>query len=191
MPRRAPLTVERLVDAAAEIADREGPGGVTLAGIAAALGVKAPSLYNHVDGLEGINRALSLRALAELGDRLQRAAVGRARDDAVRALAVAYRDFARERPGLYAATVPSAEGVDAELAAAGQRVVDTVVSVLAGYGLAGDAAIHATRTLRSLLHGFTSLELAGGFGLAIDVEATFSWSLDLLTAGFSEAAVTG
>jgi AcrR family transcriptional regulator len=191
MPRRAPLTVERLVDAAAEIADREGPGGVTLAGIAAALDVKAPSLYNHVDGLEGIHRALSLRALAELGDRLQRAAVGRARDDAVRVLAVAYRDFARERPGLYAATVPSAEGIDAELAAAGQRVVETVVSVLAGYGLTGDAAIHATRTLRSLLHGFTSLELSGGFGLAIDVETTFSWSLDLLTAGFSEAAVTG
>jgi hypothetical protein len=65
-----------------------------------------------------------------------------------------------------------------------------VVRVLAGYGIDGDAAIHATRTLRSVLHGFASLELAGGFGMDVDVEATFAWLLDLLTAGFADAAAT-
>jgi AcrR family transcriptional regulator len=190
MPPRGPLSVDRLVDVAAEIADREGLEAVTLARIATDVGVKTPSLYNHVDGLAGLHRALSLRAIQELGERLQRAAVGLARDDAVHAVATAYRDFARERPGLYATTLPSSEHAAPELRDAGHRVVETVVSVLAGYGLEGDEAIHATRALRSVLHGFTSLELAGGFGLDVSVEATFEWILDRLTAGFAGAHVT-
>ena len=188
MPPRAPLSPARVVDAAAAIADRDGLDAVTLARLAGELGVRAPSLYNHVDGLDGLHRALTLRALDELGQRLQRAAVGRAGADAVRALATGYRDFARERPGLYATTLPSSEGPDAAIRDAGHGIVATVLAVLAGYGFADEAEIHAARTLRSLLHGFASLELAGGFGLPVDVEATFDWLLDLVTSGFADLA---
>lgn len=190
MPPRAPLSPGRVVDAAAAIADREGLGAVSLARVASEVGVRTPSLYNHVEGLPGLHRALTLRALHELGRRLQRATVGRSGDDAVRALASAYRDFARERPGLYAATLPSSEVPDADIRDAGHEVVATVTAVLGGYGFDDDAGIHATRTLRSLLHGFTTLELAGGFGLAVDTGETFDWLLRLLTTGLAELAAT-
>ncbi|MHB1614839.1 MAG: TetR-like C-terminal domain-containing protein, partial [Actinomycetes bacterium] len=48
-----------------------------------------------------------------------------------------------------------------------------VDAVLAGYGLRGVHAIDATRTLRAALHGFVTLEAAGGFALAADVGTSF------------------
>jgi len=45
--------------------------------------------------------------------------------------------------------------------------------VLEGYGIEGDDAIDVTRSLRAALHGFVSLEAAGGFGLPADVDRSF------------------
>lgn len=45
--------------------------------------------------------------------------------------------------------------------------------MLAGYGIRGAEAVHAVRYLRSLLHGFTSLEAAGGFGMPTDLERSY------------------
>ena len=188
MAGRPGLTSERVVDAAAELADRDGLHALTLGRVAEALGVRTPSLYNHVGGLDDLRRRLTLRGIEELGAALQRAAVGRSDDDAVRAIAHAYREFALSRPGLYATTVPSSEVDDDAVRDAGARVVETVVAALDGYGLDPDAAIHATRSLRAAVHGFVALELAGGFGLAQSPADTFDWMTELLAEGFGVRA---
>lgn len=190
MPPRARLTVERIVDAAAELADRHGYDALTLGQVAEALDVRPPSLYNHVGGLDEIRRLLTVRAIDGLGAALQRSAVGRSGDDAVRTIAGAYRTFARTHPGLYATTVPSSEVADGEIQQAGTRVVDTVLAALGGYDLDPDDAVHATRTLRAAVHGFVSLEIAGGFGLVQPAEQTFDWMVTLLAAGFTAQSTT-
>ena len=72
---------------------------------------------------------------------------------------------------------------DAELQAAAQEVLDVVLAALATYGLRGDDALHATRGLRSLLHGFVALELAGGFGLPLDLDESFHRLLRVFIQG--------
>lgn len=188
MSPRPGLTVDRVVDAAVVVADRDGRDALTLGAVADLLGVRTPSLYNHVRGLDDLRRLLTVRALRELGEVVQRAAVGRSSDDAVRAIATAYRAFALDHPGLYAATVQTTEGGDAEVQQAGAEVLATVLAALGAYGLDDDEAVHATRTLRSAVHGFVSLELAGGFGLAQDPAATFTWMVDRLAEAFTARA---
>lgn len=187
MARRAGASLDRaaVVHAAAQLADTVGLEGVTLATLAAKVGVQTPSLYNHVAGLPGLRRELALLGLRELGRRMERAAVGRSGDDALVAIAQAYRAYAREHPGVYAATQRAPEGDDPAWAAAGAEVVGIVLAVLAGYGLEGDDALHATRALRSLLHGFASLETMGGFGLPLDLDESFRRLLVLFIAGLS------
>ena len=67
--------------------------------------MQTPSLHDHVAGLPGLRRVLALRGLCEVVLRPQRAAVGKARELALLALAHAYRAFAREHPGQYTAAV--------------------------------------------------------------------------------------
>jgi AcrR family transcriptional regulator len=167
-----------VVDEAAAVADEVGMDRLTLAEVATRLGVRLPSLYKHVDGLDGLRRGVALRGTRELGDAMASAAVGRACDDAVRAIAHAYREYALARPGAYAASLRAAAPEDVEHQAASDAVLRTVAAVLAGYGVTGDAMVDAARTLRSLLHGFVALESAGGFGLPRDVSRSLDWALD-------------
>ena len=172
MPR-AGLTPDTIVDRAAAIADKEGLPAVTLARLAADLGVRPPSLYKHIENLDAIHRALAVRGVAEANRRIQLATVGKARDDALFALAHAYWQFARDRPGLYAGSLRAPKPGEKDVAAAAETLLGTVLSVLSGYGIRGDDALHATRGLRAIIHGFVSLDAAGGFRLKLDLHQSF------------------
>ena len=180
MPR-AGLTPEVVIAAAAALADAEGLEAVTLTRLAERLGVRPPSLYKHVDGLDSVRRALAVRGLREADNRLQRATIGKARDEALFALAHAYWLFAREHPGLYAASLRAPVPEEKDVAAAAGAMLGTVLAVLAGYGVSGDDALHATRGLRAIIHGFVSLDAAGGFRLRLDLDESF----DRLLAAFA------
>ena len=188
MGKRRGLSRAVVGDTAARLADRDGLDALTLGAVAVELGVRPPSLYNHVDGLPGLRRDLALRGVTELGERLRDAAVGRAGDDALGAVAAAYRDYARERPGLYEALQRAPDPGDAELLAAAERLLRPVLAVLAGYGNEGAAAIHAARALRSALHGFVELERLGGFGIDLDIGESYRWMVAALSAGIRRTA---
>ena len=118
-----------------------------MAAVAESLGVRQPSLYKHVDGMDGLQRGIALRAKTELGAVLARASVGRSRGDAIVAMSMAYRDWALSHPGRYAATQRASAAGDSESERADRAVVQIVADVLAGYGLHDDDAIDAIRAL--------------------------------------------
>jgi AcrR family transcriptional regulator len=184
MPR-AGLTPDAVVDAAAAVADAEGLEALSLARVAAAVRVRTPSLYAHVDGLADLRRRLGMRGARDLAALLRDAAVGRARGDALRAAADAYRAYAREHPGTYAAAQRAPDPGDEGARVAAAEAVDVLLALLAGYGLTGSDAIHAVRVVRSALHGFVTLEAAGGFALAEDVDQSFARLVDLLDRGLA------
>ena len=173
MATRVGLDREMVVRTAAELADNRGLEEVSLATLAARLGVRSPTLYHYVDGLAGLRRELALLGTRELGQRLGRAVMGKAGDEAVRALASAYRVFVNEHPGLYAATVHAAEPDDTALQGVQTEVVDIALRSLSAYHLSQEDAIHVVRMLRSLVHGFATLERSGGFGIPLDIDETF------------------
>jgi AcrR family transcriptional regulator len=182
---RAGLSPAAVVDAAAALADAEGLEGLTLASIAASVGVRTPSLYNHVASLEDVRRRLALRGVSELGAAMRDAAVGRARDDALVAMAHAYRAYANRHPGRYAATQRAPAEDDPELVAASDAAVEVLLAILRGYGLEGEDAIHAARGVRSALHGFVALETGGGFGLPVALDTSFERMVAALARGLS------
>ena len=114
MSPRAGLSREAVVEAAASLADEKGLEAVTLTALASELGIRTPSLYNHVAGLEGLRRELALLGVRELGQRLSRAAAGKATDEGIVRPAKAYRGFVKEPPGLFSATVRSCRLSDAD-----------------------------------------------------------------------------
>ncbi len=176
MTRRAGLDQPAVINAAVELADQVGLEQVTLAALARRLGIQAPSLYNFVDGLPGLRRELALRGFRELNGRLQKAGVGKTGDEAVVGMAEAYQLFVKEHPGLYAATIRSPRITypqDPDLQKEEQGLLGLLLAVMASYGLEGQAAIHATRGLRSLLHGFVTLEAGEGFAIAVETDASF------------------
>jgi AcrR family transcriptional regulator len=177
---RAGVTVERLVAAAAELADEAGFAHVTLSALARRFGVKDASLYSHVRGLDDLRARLALYAGGELIDRIAPAVAGRAGKEALAAFAGAYRAYALEHPGRYAATQIR---IDRSLVAdspAMRRTAEITYGMLRGYGLDEPDLTDAVRLLRSTFHGYCALESCGGFGADRDVQASWDKAIDAL-----------
>jgi AcrR family transcriptional regulator len=161
-----------VITAAAELADRDGLAGLTLAALAADLGIRSQSLYAHVDGLDGLQRDLALHAVQLLGEELRAAALGRSGRAALEAIAETYLSFATRHPGLYAATIRDARGDD-ELLAANFRAGEALGRILESFGLEGDDNVHAHRAIWSAIHGFITLQHAGAFSRAAPTDETY------------------
>jgi AcrR family transcriptional regulator len=183
---RRGLDAAQVVAAAADLADAEGLEAVTLARVAAGLEVRTPSLYNHVDGLDGLRRGLALLSIRDLTAAMRDATVGLSGDDALRAIATTQRAYAHEHPGRYAAAAVAAPTLEPERSAA-QEGVAVIAAALRGFELDDEEAVHAIRGVRAAVHGFVALELAGGFGMPVDVDTSFDRLIDTLAAGLARA----
>jgi AcrR family transcriptional regulator len=189
MARKVGLTLDQVVAAATEVADRDGLEAVTLARVAEMLGVRSPSLYSHVEGLAGLRRAMALDAAERLGTHITDAIRDRGGAEALTALAHAYRDFARAHPGLYATMLPTpSQAEDAEVYRAFAAPVVGIATVLSGLGVAEESAVSIVRGFRSAIHGFVSLEAAGGFGLPQDIDQSFATLVRVFIAGIEATA---
>jgi AcrR family transcriptional regulator len=173
MATRAGLAYDTIVQQAAVLADQGGFDALSMATLAAHLGVSPPALYHYFAGLAGLRRALALLGLQMWAETMGREVQGKAGDEAVLALALALRDFASVHPGLYEAASRATDPEDQEWVTSGQEVVEIMLRTLSAYHLSPDNARHAIRMLRSAVHGCVSLERLGGFGLPGVAEETF------------------
>ncbi|HYQ63834.1 TetR/AcrR family transcriptional regulator [Actinophytocola sp.] len=176
---RAGLSAERLTRAGAELADEVGFENVTVSALARRFGVKDASLYAHLRNARDLRVRIALLALAELADRVADALAGRAGRQALVAFADAYRDYARQHPGRYAAGQLRLDPETAAVSAA-RRHSEMTRAILRGYDVPESEHDHAVRLLHSTFHGYVSLERAGGFDHSGDVEASWSRILDVL-----------
>lgn len=193
MGRRVGLTADAVLAAGAQIADEDGLEGVTLAAVAQRLGVRSPSLYAHVDGLQGLRRSLTIFSVSSLAHDLREARRGRQGTLALRSLARAYRAFATTHPGWYAAALQAVPpGKDDALYRALAEAVMPIMESLAEVGVQPAEMLHQIRAVRSALHGFVSLERGNSFGLAVDFDESFERLVELLVRGVSSwRPVTG
>lgn len=182
-PNREQLSFGLIVDTARGIADAEGLDAVSLSRVARELGSSQPALYRHIGSYPELVRALGLQCRELLAARLTDAAGGLAGDDAVAAMAMAWRKLVKDHPGAYAATDRYPCAGDPELEVAVQGIVDILSRALVAYDLTDEQRIDVARTLRSALHGFSHLETGDGHPLDQDLDASFEALVQLLCRG--------
>src|SRR6201996_3352847 len=189
--RPARLSREIIVNAALTFLDRESWDALTINALAAQLGTKGPSLYNHVDSLEDLRRTVRMRVIDDIITMLNRVAEGRVGDDAVLVMASAYRSYAHHPPGRYSAfTRMPLGGDDPEYTAATRGAAAPVIAVLSSYGLDGDEAFHAALEFWSAMHGFVLLEMTGVMD-DIDTDVVFSEMVLRLAASLDRRTAAG
>lgn len=183
MPR-AGLGPASVTEAGAALADEIGFDQLSMGLLADRLGVKTPSLYRHVDSQADLAHRIAILAMAEVADAIRDAIQGRTGVDALTAGSWAMRDYVNQHPGRYAAgNAARPNGPDDPLIPAINRVVASWTAMLFGHSIEPSAEIHAVRMLRSVLHGFATLEVGGGFRYDADTDDTFRWIINFIDQG--------
>lgn len=172
------LNHEVVVDGAVELVNQRGADSLSLAELAARFRIRTPSLYNHIDGLDGLRRDLALRGMILLTDQIRPAIAGLSGHDALLAAAHAYRNFALANAGLYPYLLRTVAPDDVELCSAMKTLDELLAATLRGYRIAGDDVQHAVRFTRAVLHGFASQELAGAFAAPPELDASYHLAIE-------------
>lgn len=180
------LSRQSIIDFAIEIADADGYTAVTLANVAARAGCKAPSLYNHVEGLDDMLDELCLAATADFASALRDSVVAKVGADAVRSYAHTWRDYVLTKPGRYEATLRPLPHRPAERSAVTAGMTVPAGSILTTLGIADHKLDDAGRALRSGLHGFAHLEMTSSIGP--NTTESFESVIDVLIAGLQAMA---
>ena len=155
------LTKDLILAEAVACMESTGQPVVSLHEVARRLGVKTPSLYNHIKNTKELRYEIFQYAIGQFVANQRAATANKRKDEAVRAFAEAYHTFATENKGLYRLimSIPSEEDERAKEVAI--PLLETVVEILTDYGLTEESVAHWQRVFRAILHGFISEEDLG------------------------------
>jgi AcrR family transcriptional regulator len=177
------VNLGRVIEVAVTLADQRGLESVTLAEVAGALGIRVPSLYNHISGLAGLQSEIALWGSRKMLEATRTAAVGKSGRAAIISISNAYRSFAQTHPGVYPFLLRAPTEEEPEHVEIAVTWVDSLARVLAHYHQSEEDTLHTIRAWRSLMHGFISLEVAGGFRMALDRDESFRRLIALFVDG--------
>jgi AcrR family transcriptional regulator len=187
MARRKGASFDRghVVAAAIACLEADGPDALSLSAVARRMGIKPPSLYNHVRNADDLAWALTIEGNRQLTDALE-AAINDifAPHDVLFALALATRTWAQQNPALYTVmTRTKPQNDHPEYRPVLVRALRLFQRPLGLLGVRGDEAIHTIRGLRAAMHGFVTLENVGQFQMGQDTEASYRWLIEATLRG--------
>ena len=157
------LTKEIIVAEAIACIQNTGQPAVSLHELARRLGIKTPSLYNHIKNTKELQYEVFRYAIDRFVSNQKAATENKRKDDAVKAFAEAYYSFAAEHKGLYRLIMSIPSEKDERAKEMAIPLLNTVVEILSDYGLTEEDIAHWQRVFRAILHGFISQEDLGYF----------------------------
>jgi AcrR family transcriptional regulator len=144
--RRAPLSRQRVIEAAIDLADREGVDAVSMRRLGQELGVEAMSLYTHIKSKDDMLDGMADAIVAEVP-------MGQTSEDwraTLRETILGARGVLLRHPWA-ARVIETRAGPGPETL----RYMDAVASTLLDGGFGADLAHHALHVLGSRVLGFT------------------------------------
>ena len=177
MPTVPKTSPEQITKAARKLIARVGAENLSMQGLAAAVGVRAPSLYKHFPDRASILGAVTREVALELEKTLAEAAsTGAPRKD-LAAIAHAYRHYAHRFPRLYGLMFTAEAGLTK---GESRRFGHALFVVLNQWIPSSKHLLEAARALVAFTHGFVMMEQSGAFQLGGDVERAFDFGLERL-----------
>ena len=183
---RVGLDKNAILKTAANMADTNGIASVTLKALAEELGIKSPSLYKHISGLDELNKELMLYGWKALEQDIIKASIGKAKDDAIIAICWTYRNYVTLHPGLYEAMQWYNMYQLEEHLNATEGIISVIFQVLDAYNLTEEQKVHIVRMLRGFLQGFLTIESHGGYGNPQPIDDSFNFALKTILNGIRD-----
>jgi AcrR family transcriptional regulator len=165
---------DQIVAAARRLLEEDGPEALSMRNVAAEIGIRAPSLYEHVADKRALESAIIATGLHEQGVALREAVAADGGRDPLMAIAQSWRRWANAHPHVYGLIY--ARDLDRSDAAVAEA------ELFAGGPLrdicGGDLV--AARVIWAYAHGMVNLELTDRFPPQTDVETLWLRGLDAL-----------
>lgn len=180
---RTGLDANMVISRAAQMANEVGIENITLKMLADELGVKSPSLYNHIDGLEDLKMRLMIYGWKQMEQKIIQSVIGISGYDAIRAGCYAFYDYATENPGIFNTMLWYNKFLNTETMEVTSGLFSVLFKITASLNISEENCNHIIRTLRGFLEGFSLLVNNKAFGNPVSIAESFELSLNVLIEG--------
>lgn len=180
---RVGMDKDIIISKAVELVNKVGIEHITLKMLADNLGVKSPSLYNHINGLDDLKEQLMIYGWKQTEQRILHTVIGMSGYDAIRAMCYAFYDYATENPGVFDVMLWYNKFQSDEMEMATSELLSIIFKITKSLNLPDDYCFHLIRTFRGFLEGFFLLVNNGSFGHALPIMTSFDISINILIAG--------
>lgn len=180
---RADIDKSVIINKAVELANEIGFEKVTLKLLASNLNIKPPSLYNHINGLEDLQKEVMLYGWKQLEERVIEAAIGVTGYDALEAMGRTFYKYATENSGVFDAMLWYNKFQSDEMQDATKRIFSVIYKIFSTLNISQENCDHLIRTYRAFLEGYILLVNNNAFGHPLLIEDSFEISLKVLKAG--------
>ncbi len=157
------ISKEIIIMTAISLIEEKNHPFVTLGEVARRLEIKTPSLYNHIEGLEQLNREIIIYSANVLSDTENKYIKGKTGEDALYGIFYAYKEFMKNHEGLYRVIMNISKLEITEAARAADIISKPLFTVLDSFGLGVEESVHYSRIIRSIINGFLVQKKAGFF----------------------------
>ncbi len=185
MARPKGRTVKRadVVEAGMALLDSQGPDAVSLSNVALRLGLRTPSLYNHVKSSLDLQQAIVMEILERAGQGvmagLEGEITGRDAEGFLRTWAVRWRRYALAHAHhLHYLMAAPLDWSETPFAPTWTMTMERFGAAMVGMGLRGDEVLHASRHYISTVQGFVRVELRGDRLPSAQAEESFAWTVE-------------
>lgn len=180
------ITKETILRTAIDIADTKGLANVSLKEIAQILGIKSPSIYKHMPGgLTQIKHEIMILGWREIDEVIARGTAGKAGDEAVMALCMAFRGYVNKHPGVFEALQWHNSYVSTENDEVTKGIIQTLYQIIDAYKVGEDEKLHILRMLCSFVEGYCVIENHGGFGNPVSLDESFDYAVCTIITGIN------
>lgn len=184
MPAPPKTSDAQIVEAARSLLESKGRDGFSMNDVAAAVGVRAPSLYRRFEDRAAILEAVELSLLRDLERALAKSTVPRRPLETLRSQARAYRAFAKANPNGYSLLFDvRSRGTEEGMRARAAALAPAMPALAALVGQ--ENALLAARVLTPFLHGFVSMEIGEAFRLGGGLDAAFEHGVATILQGLA------
>lgn len=181
MPHPAQVSHDQIIQTARDL--YEAQGDITMAQLAGALGIKAPSLYKHFDDKNALLRAINTLTMREITEAMRHASQSSDNPyDQCMAMARAYWDYATAHPVAYHLAFSTSDNASPDPAVL--QAMALPLQAIFARAIGDEKSLIALRGAWALLHGFVSLYLTKRFQREGDVGEAYRHAFAVYLAGW-------
>lgn len=180
------VTKAEVIKIASDMADRNGLHNVSLKAIAENLGIRTPSLYNHIGSLDELLREIAHSGMRTMNEKMIRAVIGKTGDSALKLVAVEYLNYMIEHPGVYEIIQWASWNGTEETAIIFNDYLSLLKTLICSCGFNPDKTTEILNMVTGMLHGYTTLQLRYAFSNPDKVRKELSEAIDTLLLGANQ-----
>lgn len=180
------VTKMAVIQAASDLADEKGLDHLSLKAVAERLGIRTPSLYNHIESLEDLLRAVAHKGMQAMNGRMAQAAIGKSGEAAIQAVAIEYLHFMVEHSGVYETIQWATWHGTGETARLFSDYTELLRKLLLSCGFGAEDMTGILNLLAGFLHGYTTLQLRYAFADPDRVTGELTAALDTVMLGLHQ-----